>query len=404
MLSEFAQDHLATRDAMSSDEPVEVWSITGEVQVKRTDEVTCTDCLRLLVREQALTSGAKELAEAALEAVRRQPTEAWAAAAARVVKCFRATFANADRPCVSETQFFWRFVTEADLHTLFTRLTDVLMPNPFERNGVSSLLLEHTQRIAASLRKLRLEWHDPCSDAMVARGVEAHRLNRQFADILSSQSVSCQPTAPKRGGKQVGSDNMFSLQELPQVFASKEALAAFVGTAGTARAQPQTNTATLAAASIDRRTDPTSPEFALAPALRRVAAFQNQVASAPGAHGVPFESSARSSPAPVQPQPPLPAYPPADAPRDTIVSHLRTHNLCFARAFSGRCNRASCRYSHDTVPACFYNSVSRERRGAPPRQIVESLTEAQYEFAALMGLVDDTDRGTFEASTNGASA
>ena len=48
---------------MDSDEPEEVWSVTGDVQVKRKEEVTCTDWLCLLVREQALTSGSRELAE-----------------------------------------------------------------------------------------------------------------------------------------------------------------------------------------------------------------------------------------------------------------------------------------------------------------------------------------------------
>ena len=210
MLSEFVQDHLATRDAMNSDEPVEVWSISGEVQFKHKGEVTCTDWLRLLVREQALTSGSKELAETALDAVRRQPNEAWSAAAARVVKVFRATFANADRPFVSETQYFWRFMTESDLRILFNHLADVLMPNPFERSGVSSLLLEHTQRISTSLRRLRLEWHDPCSEAMVARGIATHKLLKTFSDILSSQSVSCKSAAPKRRGKHSSFGNMFS--------------------------------------------------------------------------------------------------------------------------------------------------------------------------------------------------
>lgn len=94
--------------------------------MKPRQEVTCTDSLCLLVREQALTSGAKVSAEAALDAVIRQPNEAWATATARVVKSFRAAFANADRVCVSETQFFWRVVTEANIRTLLTRFADVL--------------------------------------------------------------------------------------------------------------------------------------------------------------------------------------------------------------------------------------------------------------------------------------
>lgn len=88
-LSELVQDHLATRDLMESAEIVEVWSITGgEVFTKPRQNVTCIDWLRLLVREQALTNVAKELASDALEAVSRKPSEAWAAAAARVLKVF----------------------------------------------------------------------------------------------------------------------------------------------------------------------------------------------------------------------------------------------------------------------------------------------------------------------------
>ena len=319
LLSEFVHDHLATRDAMNSDEPVEVWSITGEVQRKQKEDVTGTDWLRLLVREQALTSISKELALAALDAVSRQPNEAFAAAAARVVKTFRASFANPDRPCVSETQFFWRFVTESDMRILFNHLTDVLMPNPFERNGVSGLLLDHTQRISESLRKLRLEWHDPCSQVMVARGVETHRLYKTFAEILSARSVSCcTPSAPKRGSKKVGGDNMFSLTELSEAFASKESLAAFVG-ANHARGTPLANAHSLSAMYTGHSTNPVLPEPALESTLPCVAAFQNQVASTPGQHGVPFESSTRSASTvqqqqqQQQQQQPLPVYPPADA-------------------------------------------------------------------------------------------
>lgn len=110
---------------------------------------------------------------------------------------------------------------------------------------------------------------------------------------------------------------------------------------------------------------------------------------------MPFESSA--GPGSATPQPP--SYPPADAPRDTIITHLRSHNLCFARAFSGKCTRATCRYSQDTVPAGFYSAVSREKRGMPPRQVVASFSEAAYEFAMEMRLLDAADNGVLEADT-----
>lgn len=53
----------------------------------------------------------------------------------------------------------------------------------------------------------------------------------------------------------------------------------------------------------------------------------------PGQYGVPFESSTKSAPVAQQP----PSYTPANAPSEDIVTNLRTHKLCFARAFSGKC-------------------------------------------------------------------
>lgn len=397
MISEFLHDYLATRDAMDSDEPVEVWSVTGQVQRKQKHEVTGTDWLRLLVREQALTSGAVGLAELALEGVTREPNEAWSAAAARVVKHFRVTRINPDRPCASESQYFWRFLSELEMKTLFNRLADVLMPSPFERVGVSGLLLEHTSRISEELRMLRLNMHDPCGEDMVARGVITHRLFKKFADVLSSQSVSCKPPAAKKGSKSVG-DNMFSLQELSQAFSSKKNLAALVGSMP-AFAQTHDHTPALAAMMSDH----VAPEPAPQPALPHVAAYRNQVASTPGQHGVPFESSARSTHAKPA-QPPLPEYPPADASRGTILDYLRANNLCFARVFSGNCRRSYCRYSHDTVPAGFYAAASKEKSGPPPKRVVASLTEEQYQMAALMGLVDDNASGLFEADCDDASS
>ena len=400
MLSEFVQGHLATRDAMDSEQPVEVWSITGEVMLKQKHEVTCTDWLRLLVREQALTSGARELAETALHAISRQPNEAWAAAAARVVKVYRAWFASADRPFMSETRFFWRFVTEADMNMLFTRLADVLMPNPFERNGVSGLLLEHSNRVSECMRKLRFEWHDPMSAKMEERGETTRKLFKSFADVLSARSVSCKPAAQKRG-KTVGADSMFSLSELSDLFSSKEKLAALV--ASHARPSAANPAHTLAAMSLSNHSNAAPTECFPEPARPTVAAFQNQPASDPSKHGVPYETSAgtqqqRPQQQQQQQQQQSLPRPPADAPRSDVLRYLSHHNVCYKQAFSGSCNRSQCSFRHDQVPAGFYRSVSREGQagGARPRRVMASLTEAAYETLAAMGLVDDDSKGVFE--------
>eukprot|EP00903_Cladosiphon_okamuranus_P019996 g18370.t1 len=86
-------------------------------------------------------------------------------------------------------------------------------------------------------------------------------------------------------------------------------------------------------------------------------------------------------------------YPPADAPRQEIISFLRSNNQCYKRVFSGKCNRPSCPFDHEIVPAGFYNAISRERREAaphaPPRQVCASMTEAAYEYCLEMGLLEE---------------
>lgn len=81
--------------------------------------------------------------------------------------------------------------------------------------------------------------------------------------------------AKERGGKQVGSDNMFSLKELSQVFASNQPLAALVGITAPARVAHMINANAFAAMSLNDNTDPALHEPALEPFQTCVAAFQN---------------------------------------------------------------------------------------------------------------------------------
>ena len=97
-----------TAHAMSSGTKVRVHRISGGTDLVPHNEVTATDWLRLLVREQALMSDSAENAREALAAMTVGSHEAWASAAGRVLLAFRATLATASRPHQTETEFFWK--------------------------------------------------------------------------------------------------------------------------------------------------------------------------------------------------------------------------------------------------------------------------------------------------------
>eukprot|EP00903_Cladosiphon_okamuranus_P014016 g13034.t1 len=280
------------------------------------------------------------------------------------------------------------------------------MPNPFERNGVQGLLLDHTARMSNALRLLRCEWHDPMGAMMVRRGVETQRLYKGFVDVLSARSVEVVDTTQKQG-KRVGADSMFSLQELTEVLEPKQ-IAALVG-AAPAHTAP-TAISTVAAPLSVGHTPHTAPgELPGEPSFASLAAYHNQVASAPGQHGVPFETSARSGTAAPHPEPatPMPPpYPPADASREGVLDFRSTNKFCFRRAFSGKCPRPNCRWRHDTVPAGFYAAISKERAAAKERSgdrsrhVVASLSEAAYEYVTELGLVEAGASGTFKGDAD----
>ena len=366
--------------------------------------------MRLFVREQALTGGAVEFAQAALSAVTLKPAEAWTAAAARVLLAFRASLANSERPHVTEQLFFWRFITPLEMTTLYDRVIEVLLPNPLDRVGVSGLMHEKVHLIATTLRPMRVEWHDPMGEAMRLRGEVAERLFREFIAVLSARNASyLTPQTPRKLAKHAGPDRLFTMTEVRHMFSSPAGALAAFNTA----APPNPGVVTRAAT---QPCPPTKPFAALAPAPWSVgqpaaghvavAAFQNQTATAPGQHGVPFEHRAattprRAVPPPASGAPPTApsaaaARPPATASRGDILDYLRTQRVCFAHAFSGNCRRrSSCLWQHEPFPAALYKEVASTRRPGSdaPRRRLAAMTETQYNTAAVLGLIleDTTD-------------
>lgn len=85
---------------------VMVCRIIGGTDFVRHDQITAADWLRLLVREQALSSAFAGNARDTLASITLIKGESWQSAAERVLLRFKATLANASRPHSTEIDFF----------------------------------------------------------------------------------------------------------------------------------------------------------------------------------------------------------------------------------------------------------------------------------------------------------
>ena len=117
-------DHLGTHDELSSTEYVKVPTIDGSFTHIEARKVSASEWLRKLVQKGLQQIGSKEAAEAALHAVTISGTEAWKAAACRLVVLYRAFTADPVRPHMSEEIFFWRYITEAQLMASWNALSN----------------------------------------------------------------------------------------------------------------------------------------------------------------------------------------------------------------------------------------------------------------------------------------
>ena len=413
LLTDSTHDFLSVSHQFAAAEFVPVYLVTGEVVEEPHSEVTVTDWLRLFVREQALTGGAVEFAQAALSAVTLKPAEAWTAAATRHLLAFRASLANSERPHVTEQLFFWHFITPLEMTTLYDRVVQVLLPNPLDRVDVNGLMHEKVHMIATTLRPMRMEGHDPMGEAMRLRGEVAERLFREFIAVLSARNASYLTLqAPRKVAKHAGPERLFTMTEVRPMFSSPAGALAALNVA--ASVNPGVDT--LAPVPLPLLAKPLA---ALAPTLWPAsqpstghptdAAFQNQTATAPVQNGVPFEKSRTAAPTQRADATPTAhaaagTRPPTTAARRDILDYLRTKRVCFAHAFSGNYRRpCNCRWQHEPLPAAFYKEVASSRRpgNSNPRCRLAAMTETQYNMAAELGLaVEDAADETKSAGAD----
>lgn len=89
--------------------------IMGKRDLVPAAEVTATDLLRLLVREEATRHYVRVATWDALNQIVRKPNETTAAEAIRLTHTFRTIVLNCNRPHATEALFFWWYTTEDNI-------------------------------------------------------------------------------------------------------------------------------------------------------------------------------------------------------------------------------------------------------------------------------------------------
>ena len=154
------------------------------------------------------------------------------------------------------------------------------------------------------------------------------------------------------------------------------------------------------------------PRYAAAyqPPSPSLAAIQNQTATAPGQHGVPFlprrfddqrnKRNNRDEAHPPGAAPPRPCPAPTDT-RRKITSSIRVNRICFRHAFGIPCVSAKYPYNHDLISEGYYKHLPRANKSvrgheSTPRPVgnTDSLAlsaESVNALAYLAGLQCDDD-------------
>ena len=445
-------DNLLTHYQLTASEPVKVVTLLGATAVLHPEHVTLTDWLRKLVGEQALIVDSTEMAREAFYAVQVRPGEEWRKVASRLVHNFRAVVADPDRPHASEAIYFWRYVAERQLYELFERVIDAVLTNPLDRLSLNSLLYDAVARVKREVRSLPIAFHDPLGLDMQKRGQVTEHVFSEFVERLALRTSAYRsvPALPQsaRPNPSNAVTQLFSLDEVRHLFSSRGQLTtlepALEPVDGRPRVAPRQRpaTSTAALAPVTLRTSSSHTETSSKRPAPEVAAFTNQLVTAPGKHGVPFQKASprttiigttpstttrgparlalTTEPHPQQADTPVKTAgtnehptghicpPGVTAPRTEIVNYLWKTNICFRSAFGSPCPRhqaGSCPFVHDIIPAGAFattNPVSRSygtTHARPPRRLFAMTDEAREILAACSIAPEDSD-GEADAEQN----
>ena len=397
ILLDLIADSLDTYAKMSSQGSVTVYRVSGHTDEAPAKEVTATDWLRLLVREAASSEEAQQAAVEALDHIECSPGEAPTAAATRLVRALRASSADPDHPHTSEATYFWRYASVRTLKGLMRRFSRMILPEEVDRLGGDSLVTMHMQQMADDLSQHPVVQTHPMGTAMLARGKLTYENFIKFVTAMSthgSRGPTQDPTqnhrktrkheiAPVRGenrGRFQGRGESRSeaealiqetrdiLRQLTEALCSKNTpvneFARHLPDARKLQVALRTHE-TDAPQPVHMTSDATRyPDVATSTRKRSLAAIQNQAATIPGQHGVPFRRSGGAQGRSATSTPTIPAASPESnkpvpplltASRETISNFIRQQRVCFRHAFS--VPRHGCKFSHAAIPAELYRDA-----------------------------------------------
>ena len=252
------------------------------------------------------------------------------------------------------------------------RLAHLLVPSELECFGVDAITNIFVPEASDTLRNNPVEPQCPMGYKMRMRATENHDLFDRYVTMLSARrprnnnrKFSSRAHVAAIGNQSVPhntpSDHAAENSELCQLLLdARESIYCLTG-----RDPPP---------STDTTPKPTSiapPRYAAAyqAASLSLAAIQNQTATAPGQHGVPFlhrrledQRNKRNNRDEVHPPgaaPPRPCPAPA-ATRREISSFIRANRICFRHAFGIPCvSSAECPYNHSLIPKGYYKHLPR---------------------------------------------
>ena len=202
--------------------------------------------------------------------------------------------ADPDRPHALETTYFWRYAIERKLYELFKCVINAVLTNPLHRLSLNGLLHDAVARIKRKVRPMPIAFHDSLGMGMRKRGKVTENVFLEFVDrlVLRSSAYRPLPVLPQnaRPSPSKGVTQLFSLDEVKQLFSSREQLTALEPANSRSLGVPRQHSVTSIAALTPVFPHPGPAQTG--PSDERptpeVAAFTNKVVTTPVHHRVPF--------------------------------------------------------------------------------------------------------------------